>query len=85
MFFRNKDVTFINIFCVLQDPEIVLSIPTPPVKFHLLISLKTDSTFMYQIVNLNNFVSDIYLGVILTKPDSLPSKLNSFPFADMHH
>ena len=62
-----------------------MSIPTPPVKFHKLISLKTDSTFMYQIVNLNNFVSDIYLDVILTKPDSLPSKLNSFPFADMHH
>ena len=35
IFFKNKSVEFINIACILQDPEIAKSLPTSTVKFPL--------------------------------------------------
>ena len=86
IFFENKGVEFINTARILRDPDIFKTLPSSSVKFPMpMVTYKLTPPIYTKFFNFNNFVNNLDLILILTKPDSLPCKCNSFLFADRHH
>ena len=78
IFFENKDVEFINIACILCDPDIVKSLPSSFVKFSMpVVTYKLTPPISTKFLNFNKFVTNLDFDLILTHPDSLPCKCNN--------
>ena len=79
-------VEFINIACILHDPDIVKSLLSSSVKFPMtMVTYKLTPPISTKFFNFNEFVNNLDLDLFLTNPDSLPCKCNNSPFADRHH
>ena len=86
IFFENKGVEFINIARILGDLDIIKSLPSSSVKFPMpMVTYKLTPSISTMFFNFNKFVNDLDLDLLLTNPDSLPSKCNNSPFADRYH
>ena len=85
IFLENKDVEFINIACILHDPDIK-SLPSSSVKFPItMVTYKLTPPTSTKFFNFNKFVNNLDLDLFLTNPDSLPCKCNNSPFVDRYH
>ena len=85
MLFENKSVEFINIACILRDPDIIKSLPSASLNFpRPMVAYKLTPPVSKKFFNFNKFVSKLDLDLFLTNPDSLPCKCNNSPFADTH-
>ena len=86
IFFENKGVEFINIACILCDPDIIKSLPSSSVKFPIpTVTYKLTPPISTKFFNFNKFVNNLDLDLFLTNPDSLPHKCNNSPFVDKYH
>ena len=84
--FENKGVEFINIACILRDPDIFKSLPLSFVKFPMpMVTYRLTTPISTKFFNFNKFVNNLDLDLFLINPDSLPCKCNIIPFADKHH
>ena len=84
--FENKGVEFINIARILQDPDIVKSLPSSSVIFPMtMVTFRLTLPISTKFFNFNKFVNNLDLDLFLTNPDSLPCTCNNSPFADRHH
>ena len=80
IFFENKGVEFINIARILQDPDIVNSLPSSSVKFPMpMVPYKLTPPISTKFFNFNKFVKNLDLDLFLRNPDSLPCKYNKSP------
>ena len=71
IFFENKGVEFINIACILCDPDIVKSLPSSSVKFPMpIVTYKLTPPISSKFLNFNKFVNNLDLNLLLTNPDS---------------
>ena len=85
LFFENKGVEFINIACILHDPDIIKSLLSSSVKFPMpMVTCKLTPPISTKNLNLNKFVNNLDLDLYLTNLDSLLFKFNNFLFADRH-
>ena len=77
LFFENKGVEFINIACILHDPDIIKSLLSSSVKFPMpMVTCKLTPPISTKILNLNKFViNNLDLDLYLTNLDSLYSNL----------
>ena len=86
IFFENKGVEFINIARILGDLDIIKSLPSSSVKFPMpMVTYKLTPPISTTFFNFNKFVNNLDLDLLLTNPDSLPSKCNNSRFADRYH
>ena len=75
-----------NIARILRDPDIVKSISSSSVKFPMqMVTYKLTSPTSSKFFNVNKFVNNLDLDLLLRNPVSLPCKCNNSPFTDRHH
>ena len=86
IYFENKGVEFINIACILRDPDIIKSLPSSSVKFPMpMVAYQLNPPISIKFFNLNKLVSNLDLDLFLTNPDSQPGKCSNSTFAYRHH
>ena len=69
IFFENKVVEFINIACILPDPDIVKSLPSSSVKFLIpMVNYKLTPPISTRFFNFNKFVSNLDLDLFIVYP-----------------
>ena len=85
IFFEDKVVEFINIACILPDPDIK-SLPSSSVKFPIpMVNYKLTPPISTRFFNFNKFVNNLDLNFFLASPDSQPCKCNNSHFVDKYH